>query len=79
MWIQITKVNELTVLTRGGQVGAAMEGALCRTRDGYIRMHGRRHTHSSARLLLGSERKTHPPTPLRQMMRRLVRSAWKLQ
>ena len=50
MWIQI---NELTVLARSGHVGAAMEGALCRTRDGYIRMHAWRHAHSYARLVLG--------------------------
>ena len=38
-------------------MGAAMEGALYRMRDGYIRMHARRHAHSSERLVLGSERK----------------------
>ena len=38
-------------------MGAAMEGALCRTRDGYIRMHARRHAHSSERLVLESEGK----------------------
>ena len=58
MWIQINQGYELTVLARGGQVGAAVEGALCRTRDGYIRIHARRHAHSSESLVLGSERKS---------------------
>ena len=41
------------VLTHSGQVGAAMEGALYRMRDGYIRMHAWRYAHSLARLVLG--------------------------
>ena len=36
--LMTVKVNELTVLACSGQVGAAMEGALCRMRDGYIRI-----------------------------------------
>ena len=44
----MTKVNELTVLVQGGQVGA-----LCRMKDGYIQMHVQRHVHSLVCSMLG--------------------------